>query len=80
MKQRKPQEIVELVSAELPETLYDHLMFHSGSFESIFISFKPDGTWMLSGFGGEALDTMSIVSEVLAEVAKSVNTARETMH
>ncbi len=80
MKDRKPKEICDLIAGELSETLFDHLEFHAASFESVFISFRLDGTWMLSGFGGDALSSLNTIATVLAEASEYINSKGETMH
>jgi|GEM_PF-3748522 hypothetical protein len=76
----KPVEKVNDVLEEMPGTLVDHLAFHGEEFESMFITFAPDGTWFLSGFGGKAFGSLNQVSEILMEAAMLVGQDKETMH
>jgi ssDNA-specific exonuclease RecJ len=68
------------VLAEMPGTLVDHLAYHGEEFESVFITFAPDGSWFLTGFGGKAFASMSQVSDILQEAAEMVGQDVETMH
>jgi len=68
------------VLKEMPDTLLDHLAYHGDDFESVLVTFTPDGSWFLTGFGNTAFKSMDTVAEVLEEAAELIGTDYEIMH
>ena len=57
---------------EMPDTLLDHLAYHGEDFESVLVTFTPEGSWFLTGFGGKAFSSLGRVAGVLKEAAELV--------
>jgi len=66
--------IEKRVLDEMPESLIDHIKWHGSDFETLMITFQADGTWYLTGFGGEVFFSLETVAEVLGEASKMIGT------
>ena len=81
-KGSKPQDYANRVIRELPDNLTDHIGYHGGNFETVLISFTPNGSWFLTGFGSTPFNSLDTVAEVLGEASELVGSEQEpeTMH
>jgi len=66
----------------VPDILTDHIGYHGGNFETVLISFTPNGPCFLPEFGSTPFTSHDTVAEVLGEASELVGSEQEpeTMH
>jgi hypothetical protein len=65
------------VISEIPDTISDHADYHGEKFECVLLSFTPDGSWFLTGFGSTSFESLDTVAEVLGEASELIGSEHE---